>query len=230
MALSSQKALMESKFGKYAKKYILPLLETEPFSSLKENINIWVVATPSVDSGVSNLIRNINKRTVYSAAFGVNCSERTLVVRDQKRTLKIASETPFDQILVLVNSETYGGTGSDIATFSVHEEAHYFIKHELAHSIGTLADEYSAFSDDLGSRRCEDHGIISHVSHKYKIRGGNTFFEDDKSLAPNLTLFDDPKKAKWAHLLKKDSPIVYFDYAKKQGVYLEKIKGFFLGL
>ncbi len=241
IALSSQKALMESKFGKYAKEYILPLLETEPFSSLKENINIWVVATPSVDSGVSNLIRNINKRTVYSAAFGINCFERALVVRDQKRALKMASETPFDQILVLVNSETYGGIGHDIATFSVHKEAHYLIKHELAHSIGMLADEYNSFSDglrsnnlgsndlrsdDLGSRRCEDHGVVSHASHKHKTWGGNTFFEDDKSLAPNLTLFDDPKKAKWAHLLKKDSPIVYFDYAKKQGVYLEKSKGF----
>lgn len=226
ISLSSKDALMKSKFGKYTKKYILPLLDTEPFSSLKESINIWVVATTSLDSGVSNLTRNINKKTVYDAAFGIGCLKRVLAVRNEALALTMASETPFDQIIVLVNSETYGGESNQIATFSVHKSAPYLIKHELAHSIVRFSDEYNSLNDDDVESRCEDHQQVSRAFYKPEISGGNDFFEQDEYLAPNLTLFDDPKKAKWAHLLTEDSPVVYFDYPKEKASYVPEIDGF----
>ena len=109
----SMEALMQTKFGVYTKQYVLSLLDTEPYKSLKEYINIWVIVTPSLDSGVSHLIKNIHKKTVYEAVFGAGCSERLLIVGNAKRALNFASEVPFDQIIVLVNSKIYGGSGGE---------------------------------------------------------------------------------------------------------------------
>ncbi len=212
LQMQTLESMMASKFGGYVKRFILPLLDTEPYKSKKDQINIWVVATPSLESGVSNPFQNRKRRTTYRATFGANCTERSLVVRDQERALKMASLTPFDQAIVLVNDETYGGQGSDIATFSVHERAPYLIKHELAHAVGLLADEYKYFSDTRAHSSCDDHLMETYATHNRKNWGRNRYFEDDAYLAPNLSNKSAPQEVKWAQYLNDQSPIVYFDY------------------
>ncbi len=218
LSMGTLEDLMDSKFGKYLNSYILPLLDTEPYKSIKENINLWVVATPSLESGVSNPFQNKKRLTTYRATFGAHCTERSLVVRDQKRALEMASLTPFDQAIVLVNDETYGGQGSDIATFSVHSAAPYLIKHELAHAVGLLADEYKYFSDTRAHGNCEDNLIESYATHMRKNWGRNQFSENQNELAPNLSGNSDSTKVKWAHLLKEDSPIIHFDYPESDSM------------
>lgn len=215
LQMETFESMMNSKFGGYVKQFILPLLETAPYKSKKDQINIWVVATPSLESGVSNPFQNKKRRTTYRATFGANCTERSLVVRDQERALKMASLTPFDQAIVLVNDETYGGQGSDIATFSVHSSAPYLIKHELAHAVGLMADEYKYYSDTRARTSCEEHLMETYATHNRKNWGRNRYFEQDTQLAPNLSNQPSPTQVKWAQLLTDDSPIVFFDYPKE---------------
>ena len=218
LQMQTLESLLDSKFGGYLKSYILPLLDTQPYKSLKDKVNIWVVATPSLESGVSNPFQNKKRLTTYRATYGAFCSQRSLVVRDQKRALEMASLTPFDQAIVLVNDETYGGQGSDIATFSVNKQAPYLIKHELAHAVGLLADEYKYFSDTRNHSSCEDHLMETYASHTRKNWGRNSYYENQNWLAPNLSGSEDPTQVKWASLLTEDSPVVLFDYPENDSV------------
>lgn len=233
--MSSKESLLNSKFGSYYQRYVLPLMDTDPYKNLKDKVNIWVVATPSKDSGVSNPMLEIKKRTVYGSMFGAHCMMRSLVVRNQTRAIELASKAPFDQVIVMVNSEIYGGQGGDIATFSMHPSANYLIKHELAHAIGMMADEYSNFSDantvysenekkereseiqrsGVGQEVniCQITNSEDYVTHKHKNWGRNYFFEQDNYLAPNISLNSDLESVKWRDYLNENSPVVFMDYA-----------------
>ena len=50
----------------------------------------------------------------------------------------------WDDIFILVNSTTYGGSGGTISVASVHPQANDVIRHEYGHSFADLADEYSS--------------------------------------------------------------------------------------
>lgn len=235
LQMETKESIINSKFGVFYKKHIETLLNDEPFKSLSHMINFWVVATPSKDSGVSNPMDNIKKRTVLSSSFGAYCSRRSLKVLNELRALELASKVPFDQVIVLANSETYGGQGSTIATFTMNKNSEYIFKHELLHSIALFADEYSSFvdrnnvfSEEQKIQRdqelseagvsdeatvCEDILVTHEIRHKHKNWGGNRFFENDRELAHNLSNTSDPGEVKWKYFLNENSPVVFFDYA-----------------
>jgi hypothetical protein len=54
-----------------------------------------------------------------------------------------AAEPDWDEILVLVNSTTYGGSGGAIGVFSNDFYAVEVAQHEFGHTFMHLADEYS---------------------------------------------------------------------------------------
>jgi hypothetical protein len=220
MALSTDEALLASKFGLKAQEAADALLESAPFKSLKEKINVWLVATPSVESGASFPASNIIKRTTFGAVFGANCHNRGLILQKQARAVEFASEAPFDQIVVLVNSEEYGGQGTDIATFSLHPK-HFksVLIHELGHAISLFRDEYYYFSERKPSSYmggdCEDSLYRDYAYNIHKeSQNEDELQPNEKLLARNLTLNNTVATARWSHLLHKDSPVVYFDFAK----------------
>ena len=127
----------------------------------------------------------------------------------------MASHTPFDQILVLVNDKTSGATGADVPTMNLGEdpkESLLTLKHELAHSVGMMADEYKYFSDQRAILKCKNNQFENEVRHSDKRWGRNKYYESQFSLAPNISNLPDPKKIKWKNFLTDDSPIVYFNY------------------
>lgn len=71
-----------------------------------------------------------------------------------------AAETPFDQIVVIVNSPQYGGSGGEMSvTYNGELGARVFI-HEFGHSFGGLFDEY-VYKERAGEpgAQCRDaHG------------------------------------------------------------------------
>ncbi len=212
ISLASKSKMFQSVFGKKLKDLVLPAFQTEPFVSMSNNLNVWVVATASTDSGADLPSEGVFKKTIFDSTFDTYCSRRSLTVKNQERALQMAAKTPFDQIIVMVNSDIYGGQGSDISTFSLNERATYLIRHELGHSIGLLADEYSFFSDKENQTDCEDTQIVQYAYHKHKTWGRNRLFDKDNLLAPNLTLHSNVQDAKWSYLLDSKSPIIYFDY------------------
>ena len=84
---------------------------------------------------------------VSTAFDGHYCAyniHRLLVVDTSKVFAAAAAAPDWDQIFVLVNDPTYGGSGGAIAVASTHALAPDVIRHEYGHSFSDLADEYES--------------------------------------------------------------------------------------
>ncbi len=71
--------------------------------------------------------------------------ERYLMTSDNKALRHVASNVPYDQIFIIVNSGKYGGGAiynhySVCVNNNIHEE--YVFTHEFGHGFAFLADEY----------------------------------------------------------------------------------------
>src|SRR6185436_4132713 len=100
--------------------------------------------------------------TALGARFCAFNIHRLLVV-DSAPVFAAASAYPdWDEILVLVNDTTYGGTGGSFSVISRHASAVDVARHEYGHSFSRLADEYDSpfpgyppCSDLSGSSPCQ---------------------------------------------------------------------------
>jgi IgA Peptidase M64 len=122
------------------------IISTEPFATYKDYFNVYQVNVISPESGVDNDPWNTNRETALDMTFWCAGMDRLLCV-DVSKAWQYASNAPgVDQIIVLANSNQYGGGGYsvyDIATSSGgHSFAGEIVLHELGHSFGDLADEY----------------------------------------------------------------------------------------
>lgn len=70
-----------------------------------------------------------------------------LAVVNESAVFSAASAVPnWDHILVVINDDTYGGSGGSLSVVSTHDDAVDVARHEYGHSFTDLADEYdSAF-------------------------------------------------------------------------------------
>lgn len=132
-------------FRQHALKASNDLFDELPFKNYKNYFNVFSIFVPSNAYGAAStpkkLIDNQYGSTFYYAGI-----ERLLVPTKPERVVEVLTENfpKFDQVLMLVNTGRYGGSGGWIATSSVHEEAGEIIRHEIGHSFGDLADEYWA--------------------------------------------------------------------------------------
>jgi hypothetical protein len=116
----------------------------EPFKTLKDKFNVWQVNAVSNQSGSDNdPTPGVRKDTVLGSAFYCGDLARLICV-DTTVTRAYAALAPgSDQALVLVNSNTYGGSGGTVTVSSGgNSQSGDIVVHELGHSIGGLADEY----------------------------------------------------------------------------------------
>jgi len=86
--------------------------------------------------------------TFVNTAFGATyCTwniHRLLTV-DTSAVLAAAAAVPdWDEILVIVNDPTYGGSGGGISVISMHTYAVDIAQHEYGHAFTLLADEYES--------------------------------------------------------------------------------------
>jgi hypothetical protein len=82
------------------------------------------------------------RNTALDASYCANMSHRLLVVNSTKAMAAAAAYPDWDQILVIVNDTTYGGSGGTVGVFSTHASAVGIAQHEYGHSFTKLADEY----------------------------------------------------------------------------------------
>ena len=125
------------------------ILNHEPFTTLKDRFNFVAVASPSADSGVSVPHNGIWKRTAVNSHFDTFYSERYLTTLHIKDLHNLLCGVPYEHIVVLANTEEYGGGGvfnSYTLTSSRHRTFRPVVVHEFGHSFAGLADEY--FYDD----------------------------------------------------------------------------------
>lgn len=121
------------------------ILAHEPFASLKERFNFVAVASPSKESGMSVPGQGVWKHTAVDSHFDTFYSERYLTTLHLKQLHDLLSGIPYEHIVILANTEHYGGGGiynSYTLTASHHETFRPVVVHEFGHSFGGLADEY----------------------------------------------------------------------------------------
>lgn len=184
------------------KKFADYFFDKSPFKENKEKFNILGVEAISDESGTDFPEKGIWKKTLFNTNFYTFGTERYLMTTDNKTVRDVASNVPYDQIYILVNTSEYGG-GSIYNYYSVCMNNNRFEKqvfvHEFGHGFASLADEY----------------VTDDVSYQ-------NFYELDVEPAdPNLTTLVD-FNSKWKNLVDEDTPIPtpeMQDYKNKVGAF-----------
>ncbi len=125
------------------------ILKHEPFGSYKDHFNFVAVALPSEDSGVSVPGEGEWKNTALKAHFDTFYMDRYLTTLRLKNMHDKLCGIPYEHIIILANTDTYGGGGiynSYTLTTAHHPAFKPVVVHEFGHSFAGLADEY--FYDD----------------------------------------------------------------------------------
>lgn len=140
------------KFYKDARIATEAILEHEPFRKYAGRLNFIAVALPSEVSGVSVPLDGEWKRTALSANFSTFYMDRYLTTLRLKNLADKLLGIPYEHIIILANTDTYGGGGiynSYTLTTAHHEAFRPVVVHEFGHSFGALGDEY--YYDDMYS-------------------------------------------------------------------------------
>lgn len=127
------------------------LFEHEPFTSTREKFNIVAVMSPSEESGASEPDKGIWKNTALSSHFDTFYTERYLTTLHLKQLHNALAGVPYEHIIVLVNTERYGGGGIYNSYNLTYTRGEYFkpvVVHEFGHSFAGLADEYEYGDSD----------------------------------------------------------------------------------
>jgi hypothetical protein len=134
-----------NKFKDDCKRFTNYLFDYSPFKENREKINTWGIEAPSTQSGTDIPAQNIWKQTIINSHFYTFNSERYLMTEDYSLVRDIASNAPYDQIFILVNTPKYGG-GAIYNYYSMtsayDKRANQIFVHEFAHGLAGLADEY----------------------------------------------------------------------------------------
>ena len=163
------------------------LFDHEPFKSMKNRFNIVAVASPSTDSGVSIPRLHDWKQTAASSHFSTFYSDRYLTTSRVKSIHDALAGIPYEHIIILANTEEYGGGGIYNAytlTTAHHPLFRPVVVHEFGHSFAGLADEYF-YDDDIMT---------------------NTYPLDVEPWEQNISTRVD-FISKWEDMLEKDTPV-----------------------
>lgn len=118
----------------------------EPFKSARSNFNIIAVKSPSKESGTSSPSNGIWKNTALHSHFDTFYSKRYLTTLNLKELHDWLAGTPYEHIIILVNTDEYGGGGilnSYVLSMTHHDMFKPVVVHEFGHSFAGLADEYA---------------------------------------------------------------------------------------
>lgn len=176
------------------------LFSKPPFSDAKDKINVWTVERFDSQSGIPGLKTSkadFNDLGMHYNTFG---SERYLMTEQLWNLHDEILGVAYDQIVILCNSDVYGGGGiyNFYASTYVNKENGFVLVHEFGHSFAGLADEYSSNDSDAG--------MVSSEIEPWER---------------NITLMKD-FSGKWGDMIEKDIPIPTpktVEYENKVGVF-----------
>lgn len=116
-----------------------------PFSEAKDKINIWGACYFSEQTGIPGLDSSINLNTYLGVSYNTLGSKRYVMTPNLFNLHEVIMNVPYDQIVIMCNSEIYGGGGifNFYATSYVNPKNGFVLTHEFGHSFAGLGDEYS---------------------------------------------------------------------------------------
>jgi hypothetical protein len=175
------------KFEADAKRLSDHLFTVSPFKERAKDFNVWAMAVPTPESGVSRPSTGIHHASALGTRYDIFGSERYVLTLDNRALRDIAQHAPYEFIEILVNNETYGG-GGIFGQFSTaaagNDWANYLFVHEFGHHFAGLADEY----------------YTSPVA--YAAAAGRP-----EPWEPNVTALREPAKLKWKQHVKAATPL-----------------------
>ena len=136
-------------FYRDAQAAVESFLNHRAFSELRDRFNFTAVELPSAQSGVSVPQKGEWRDTALGSHFDTFYSARYLTTLHLKQMHDLLAGLPYEHIIILANTDTYGGGGifnSYTLTTAHHEAFAPVVVHEFGHSFAGLADEY--FYDD----------------------------------------------------------------------------------
>jgi hypothetical protein len=176
-----------AKFEATARKLADHLFETSPFKERAKDFNVWALALPTEESGVSRPSTGVHHASPLGARYDIFGSERYVLTTDNRALRELAQYAPYEFIEILVNNETYGGGGifGQFSTAAANNDwANYLFVHEFGHHFAGLADEYytsPAVYQSTGARQ--------------------------EPWEPNATALRDPANVKWKKFVKQGTPL-----------------------
>ena len=176
----------KAKFYRDAEHVATALFRHEPFATHRNKFSIRAVFAPSLDSGPSVPRLGNWKRTVADSHFDTFYSDRYLTTSAQQKVYDLIGTVPFEHIVVMVNTDIYGGGGiynSLTIMNSDHPTFNAVMVHEFGHAFGGLADEYA-----------------------YGQQVETPYPADTEPWEPNITTLHD-FASKWQDMLPKGTPI-----------------------
>lgn len=129
-----------------AKAAMNAIFSHEPFTTSKNGFNVIAVMPTSKDSGTSHPAEGLWKSTALGSHFDTFYSSRYLTTLNLRRLHDALAGTPYEHIIILVNTSEYGGGGilnSYVLTAARNTQSKPVVVHEFGHSFGGLADEYA---------------------------------------------------------------------------------------
>src|SRR5690242_18030817 len=145
------KAAELSKFHTDCANFVATMFATPPFDELWCGINVFRIDVSSTDSGAKDPTAcggtGANPKTYFDASFCNNGIQRLLEVNTSTVHAVVNAQLPqAHMIMVIVNSTVYGGSGGDVATFSLASGANEIGLHEMGHTAFGFADEYEYYA------------------------------------------------------------------------------------
>jgi hypothetical protein len=176
-----------TKFRKDADRLVAALFRHEPFARRRNDFNVWGLCPPSAESGISRPSTGIQHATPVGATYDAFGSERYILTFDNRALREVASRAPYEELVILANSKTYGGGGifGAYSTVAVDSSwADYLFVHEFGHHFAALADEY----------------YTSPVAY---LPAQNVV----EPWEPNVTALLDKDRLKWRALVSRSTPV-----------------------
>lgn len=175
------------KFEADARRLTRALFTYSPFRERADDFNIWGLNPAAVESGVNRPSNGTFRHSPSGTTYDAFRAERYVLAFDNLGMRRILQHAPYEFIIVLGNSKTYGGGGiyglySTVAADS--EWSEYLFVHEFGHHFAALADEYytSAAVYEPTAERPEPW-------------------------EPNVTALHDPDHLKWGELVEKGTAL-----------------------
>jgi hypothetical protein len=176
------------------------LQTTKPFDDAWEQINVHRLDVHSTETGADNpatcgdgsagTAPTGTAATYFDASFCNNGIRRLLTVDATLVVTTVNAQVPgWDAIVVIVNHTEYGGSGGQVAVYSLAGTAMAIAIHEMGHAAFGLADEYEYY---VGCSSGETD------------RNNHPATEPTE---PNVTIESDRTKLKWRHLVDRATTV-----------------------
>lgn len=172
-------AAQMDKFQADARRLSDRLFSVSPFKERASDFNVWALAVPVPESGISRPSTGLHHASATGARYDIFGSERYILTLDNRAFRDLAQHAPYEFVEIMVNGDTYGGGGifGQFSTVAADNDwADYVFVHEFGHHFAGLADEY--YTSDVAYAAPDAHRV--------------------EPWEPNVSALLDPARLKWA--------------------------------